>query len=97
MKMLLIYANYGCLGAEKKIIYTYGAPHSQAVAYEKMTIIVPTDWELIETEAGYKIKAPWGWTYDINDVLSGNRHPNFQAIDKDGMCHSIALDYMFLR
>ena len=52
MKKLLIYANYGCLGAEKKIIYTYGAPHSQAVAYEKMTIIVPADWELIETEAG---------------------------------------------
>ena len=30
------------------------------------------------------VTAPWGWDYDINEVLSGDKFPGFSAVDKDG-------------
>lgn len=36
-----IYKNYGCLAAEKRNLYTYGAPHATAVCSDKMTVEIP--------------------------------------------------------
>ena len=27
------------------------------------------------------VKAPWGWDYEINEVLQGNEKPCFYALD----------------
>lgn len=29
------------------------------------------------------VTAPWGWNYDINEVLAGNKRPEFRVFDKE--------------
>lgn len=80
-----IYRNYGCLAAEKRNLYTYGAPHATAVCSDKMTVEIPDGWTLSETvSGGVIVTAPWGWDYQINEVLAGNDAPMFIARDNDG-------------
>lgn len=79
-----IYCNYGVLAAEKRNIYTYGAPHDAATCYDEMTVEIPEEWEAYENNAGdLMVTAPWGWSYSINEALQGNEKPCFYALDKN--------------
>ncbi len=86
MKEIEIYCNYGVLGAEKRNIYTFGAESSHGICSDKMTVLVPDDWKLYSSPTGMLMtEAPWGWNYDINEVLTDIQgHPAFQAFDKSG-------------
>lgn len=85
MKVFEIYQNYGVLTAEKRSRYTYGAEHPHATCSDRLTVEVPEGWELYETISGdFAVTAPWGWNYEINDVLAGDEYPHFIAVDKDG-------------
>lgn len=80
-----LYKNYGCLAAEKRVLYTYGGEHPSATCSEVIRAKIPKGWELYETSLGDKmVQAPWGWNYGINEVLSGNENPCFFALDKHG-------------
>lgn len=86
MKEIQIYCNYGVLGAEKRNIYTYGSEHPHATCSDKMDVIVPDEWELYMTASeSLAAKSPWGWTYEINEILSDlNGNPVFKALDDHG-------------
>lgn len=91
-KTIEIYRNYGCLAAEKRIKYTFGAPSSTATCSDRMTVEIPDGWELAENYMGQSIvEAPWGWTYMINEVLAGNEYPCFISMDKDMKEHRYML------
>lgn len=84
MKTIEIYCNYGVLAAEKRNVYTYGGQHPTATCSDKMTVVVPEEWELWENQMGKTmVTAPWGWDYDINEVLQGNEYPYFRAYDNN--------------
>lgn len=85
MKTIEIYCNYGVLAAEKRNVYTFGAPHATATCSDKMTIVAPDGWELYQNEMGRTmVTAPWGWDYDINEVLTDIKgRAAFRALDKD--------------
>lgn len=88
------YINYGCLAAEKRMVYTAGNPASTATVSEAVEYTVPDGWELGESQAGDMIlTAPWGWDYSPNEVLGGDAHPHLIGIDKDGNGFRIKLDY----
>lgn len=38
------------------------------------------------------VTAPWGWNYEINEVLQGNEKPCFYAIDKNMDKHKVYLE-----
>lgn len=79
-----IYCNYGVLGAEKRKKYTFGAPHATADCWEEMTVETPEGWEPFKNSMGeLMVKAPWGWDYEINEVLQGDEKPCFYALDKN--------------
>lgn len=83
-QIIEIYENYGVLAHEKRSVFTYGVPHSQAVCADKLMVKIPNDWELYTTQTGDKaVTAPWGWNYLINEVLAGNKRPEFNAYDKN--------------
>lgn len=78
-----IYANYGVLAAEKRIVYTFEAPHATATCSDRMTVAIPDGWEVFQNRAGRTmVTAPWGWDYGIDEVLQGNEYPCFRAYDK---------------
>lgn len=84
MKTIEIYCNYGVLAAEKRNVYTYGAEHPHATCSDKMTVAVPEGWQVYQNQMGQTmVTAPWGWDYEINEVLKGNEYPYFRAYDKD--------------
>lgn len=85
MHTIEIYKNYGVLAAEKRNIYTFGAEHPDATCSDKMTVVVPDGWELYQNEMGRTmVTAPWGWDYDINEVLTDiNGRAAFRALDKN--------------
>ena len=85
MKTIEIYCNYGVLAAEKRNVYTFGAEHPHATCSDKMTVVVPEGWELYQNESGQTmVTAPWGWDYDINDVLTDIKgRAAFRAMDKN--------------
>ena len=84
MKTIEIYCNYGVLAAEKRNVYTFGEPHATATCSDKMTVAVPDGWEIYRSQMGQTIAtAPWGWDYEINEVLQGDECPHFRAYDKD--------------
>lgn len=90
---LEIFCNYGVLNAEKRNVFTYGAEHPHAVCSDRMTVLVPEDWSVWKNDLGQTIvTAPWGWEYEVNEVLSGNEYPHFRAYDKDGKLHQIKLE-----
>ena len=94
MSSFKIYKNYGVLGAEKRNVYTYGNPHYRGVCSDELKVKLPEDcdWKLCKNDLGQTIiEAPWGRTYDINEVLQGNEHPYIYALDKDRKGHKIEL------
>ena len=87
-----IFANYGVLAAEKRIIYTFGNPQPTAVTWDEMTVEIPDGWDYYKSEWGLgMVTAPWGQTYEINEVLGGDKSPIFQAVDKDCKWHRVKL------
>ena len=93
MQTIEIYANYGVLTAEKRTVYTYGAEHPYATCSDKMTVVVPEGWELFQNYAGQTmISAPWGWNYDISEILRGDEHPCFYALDSGMKAHRVYLE-----
>ncbi len=93
MQTIEIYANYGVLSAEKRIIYTFGVEHPHAVCSDILKVIVPDEWELYQNYAGQTmVTAPWGWNYDINQILSGNETPCFYALDNNMKGHKVKLE-----
>ena len=85
MKKIEIYCNYGVLAAEKRNVYTFGAEHPHATCSDKMTVVVPDGWGVYQNQMGQTmITAPWGWDYDINEVLTDiNGRAAFRAMDKN--------------
>lgn len=87
-----IYKNYGVLGAEKRNKYTYGLEHPRATCSDQLIVEIPKDWELWENQMGQKkVTSPWGWVYDINDVLAGDENPIFSAVDDKMQKQIVAL------
>lgn len=88
------YVNYGCLAAEKRPVFTAGAPDSTATVSDPVEYTVPDEWELGENAAGQTlVTAPWGWTYEPNELLEGKENPCFAGIDKDGNGFRIKLEW----
>lgn len=88
METIKIYRNYGVLTAEKRNIYTFGVPHNTATCWDEIEVEVPEGWELYKNKMGQTmVKAPWGWSYEINEVLQGNDNPCFYALDKNRKGH----------
>lgn len=89
MKKFKIYRNYGCLSAEKRVKYTYGTEAATAVASDELIVSLPEKskgWEVYETAAGgLAVESPWGMQYDINEVLAGDKEPQFRTWDNDGV------------
>lgn len=93
MKTIEIYCNYGVLAAEKRNVYTFGNHHSNATCWDKIKVEIPTGWEPYENQMGQTmVTAPWGWNYEINEVLGGNEKPCFYAKDKSGKGHRTYLE-----
>lgn len=85
MTTINIYRNYGVLSAEKRNVYTYGGQHNTATCSDEIIVEIPDGWEIYESATGNKmVTAPWGWDYEINEVLYGNKIPQFRALNKDG-------------
>lgn len=75
-----IFKNYGCLGAEKSIIYTYGNPQPTAKCYDEIAVKLPNGWETYESAAGETIlTTPRGEYYRICDILCGDEYPCFRT------------------
>lgn len=92
MKKIKIFRNYGCLAAEKRVIYTYVNEAETAVCSDEITVEVPEGWELYETIYGdIACETPWGGRYCIHDLLEGNDHPYFAAYDNNGKLHRVQL------
>ena len=85
MNTIEIYCNYGVLAAEKRNVYTFGGEHPRATCSDNMIVVVPVGWELYQNQAGQTmVTAPWGWDYDINEVLTDIKgRPAFRALDKN--------------
>ncbi len=91
-KIIELFANYGCLAAEKRIVYTWGNP-ADGVGYDKIKVELPEGWDYGFTMTGDMIlTSPEGWDYPINDILCGNDDPTINAIDRrNGADNFIAL------
>ncbi len=55
MNTIDIYCNYGVLAAEKRNVYTFGAPHYTATCSDKMTVAIPNGWKIIPQSGGTDI------------------------------------------
>lgn len=89
-----VYVNYGCLGKEKRKIYTAGMPEHTAVTHEIITCEIPEGWKSEKNEFGdITIISPWGWKYNLNELLGGNEYPYFKGFDKEGNEFRIRLKY----
>ncbi len=99
MKTFKGYINYGCLGAEKCPVYTAGNPQPTATVSEPVEYTVPDGWELDDTETGVVLTAPWGWTYEPNELLESNipritkDNAAFTGYDKDNSFFNIKLEW----
>lgn len=69
-----IYANYGMLGNEKRIIYSADAPGSDI--YDEIKVKLPEKFLCYKNLAGEKLlEFPDGDRYLLRDVLQGNKYP----------------------
>lgn len=95
-KKFTIYCNYGVLGAEKRIVFTYGAT-AETCCCEKIMVRLPENdcFGIYETVMGeMAVEAAWGYQYDINDVLQGDKKPCLFALDNEGKGHRVYLDIL---
>ena len=85
MQTIDIFVNYGVLAAEKRNVYTFGAEHPHATCSDKMTVVIPDGWTIYRNHMRQTmITAPWGWDYDIDEVLTDiSGRAAFRAMDKN--------------
>lgn len=80
-----IYRNFGCLSAEKRIVYTYSAAQPTAVTSDWVTVQLPQGWTADDGAAGRVIlTAPDGQRYLPDEVLAGDEQPMFEVCDSSG-------------
>ena len=80
-----IYRNYGCLSAEKSVIYTYVAEQPTAVTSDRLTVTLPQGWTADRGPAGdVVLTAPDGQRYLPDEVLAGDERPMFEVRDRSG-------------
>jgi len=91
-----IYSNYGVLAHEKQTIYTADNPHMHADFAEKMTVIIPDEYEPYETESGsVALSVPNGFNpYLLSELLATSSHhkPELHYVDRSGKRHHIVLE-----
>ena len=98
MDTIKIFENYGCLGAEKRSVYTAENPHATATAWDEMTVAVPDGWEAWKNDTGETIvSAPWGWNYSLSEILAGDKEPVFWVVDNHDKQHSVVLKIVDIR
>ena len=88
-----IYANYGVLGREKRVVYSYGVPMVEA--NDKLIVELPENdsFKFYENSFGdLMVETAWGHCYGINDVLQGKENPCFYALDRDAKGHRVNLN-----
>lgn len=93
--LITIYKNYGVLSAEKRSIYTYGAPEASATCSDIISVKLPENpffSVYITVMNDLAVESSWGSVYSINEVLQGNEKPCFFAVDKDGNGHRVYLE-----
>lgn len=90
------FANYGCLAAEKQVIYTVGIQHANAGCYEKGTLVIPDSLNPYITEIGEVAVEMGGYRYLINEVLYTGKDglPVARWIDKSGRGCSQPLSFI---
>lgn len=80
-----IFKNYGCLSAEKRVIYTYAAEQPTAVTSDRLTVTLPQGWTADRGSAGDVVLiAPDGQRYLPDEVLAGNEQPMLEVRDRSG-------------
>ena len=92
METIKIYKNYGCLAAEKRSIYTYGAEQPTATCADVIIVKIPDGWKVVNSENDILLESPWGWTYNPNNLLHGNENPCFMGYDRNGRIFNIPLE-----
>lgn len=81
MKIFDIYKNYGCLGADKRAVYTVITPDSTAKCYDRLTVEVPAGWDIWESTSGELCATiPDGIDFPtravpVRDILCGDERP----------------------
>lgn len=94
MKTLEIYANYGVLAHEKKVIYTYPESKSSAKYSEKITVEIPESVKCSENYYGeILLEVPGShYTYLVRELLSSQLNkPALAWIDNQGRQHTAIL------
>lgn len=88
------YVNYGCLGAEKRAIFTAGNPEATATTSEPVEYTIPDEWKIeLNASDNVIITAPWGWKYEPNELLQGNQDAYFGGYNKDGEMFRVKLEW----
>lgn len=89
-----IFANYGVLGAEKRIVYSYITPCSDI--YDKVIVELPENdsFNLYENYMGdLMVETTWGDRYTVNDVLNDlHDKPLFNALENGNKWHRVYLN-----
>lgn len=65
MNKIKVYANYGVLGAEKRVVYSEG----YGEIYDTVTLILPEGWKTIDLVVGKGLESPWGEIFQINEAI----------------------------
>lgn len=92
METIKLYRNYGCLAAEKRVVYTYGQQASSAVCSDIIEVKLPDGWQAEVSPWGFLlVTAPWGWVYEMQEILAGNEHPCFIVHDDKQKKHVLQL------
>ena len=89
-----IFANYGVLGAEKRIVYSYMAPRSDI--YDELIVELPENgsFNMYENYMGdLMVETTWGDRYTVHDVLNDlNDKPLFTALETGNKWHRVYLN-----
>lgn len=89
-----IFANYGVLGAEKRIVYSYMTPCSDI--YDELIAELPENdsFSLYENYMGdLMVETMWGDRYTVHDVLNDlNDKPLFNALENGNKWHRVYLN-----
>lgn len=72
---IVIYRNYGCLGSEKRPLYTYQEPAHGAAYSERLDVQLPDDWKM-QFGTVPLVKAPNGRLYHPHKLIGGDPNKN---------------------
>lgn len=88
-----IYANYGVLAAEKRVIYTINAPHTHATASEKIEVEIPEKLNPYVTEMDdIGIEPDGSYAHLLSEVLfTHGDSPAVRYAEKEGTYRIVVL------